>query len=90
MTVLAEANDFAAFLVLSMCETYGAPDHVSRDTLRIDVGTETSRVDLFEQFEDHFATHFTDDERESVRKIGDILDMLVARDDARRGGRADA
>ena len=90
MTVLADANDFTAFLVLSMCETYGAPAEVSRDTLWIDVGTERSRLDLFEQFEDHFVIHFTDDEREGVRKVGDILDLLAGRDAAIREGRAHA
>lgn len=82
MTVLADANDFTAFLVLSMCETYGAPAPVSRDTLWIDVGTEATRLNLFEQCEDHFVVHFTDDEREGVRKIGDILDLLSTRDAA--------
>lgn len=82
MTFLADANDFTAFLVLSMCETYGAPAPVNRDTLWIDVGTEATRLNLFEQFEDHFVVHFTDDEREGVRKIGDILGLLSARDAA--------
>lgn len=84
MTVLAAANDFTAFLVLSMCETYGAPALVSCDTLWVDVGTEASRLDLFEQFEDHFVVHFTDEEREGIRKVGDILDLLAARDAALR------
>jgi len=90
MTVVADANDFTAFLVLSMCVTYDAPAQVSRDTLWIDVGTEASRLDLFELIETHFAAHFTDDERESVRKVGDILDLLAAHDRALRGERANA
>jgi len=90
MTVLADANDFTAFLVLSMCETYGAPAEVSRDTLWADVGTEASRLDLFEQFEDHFVVHFSDDDRESVQKVGDILDLLAKHDMAIREGRAHA
>lgn len=90
MTVLVDANDFTAFLILSMCEAYSAPAPVSRETLWIDVGTEDSRLNLFEQFEDHFVVHFSDDERESVRKVGDILDLLAGRDAAIREGRTHA
>lgn len=90
MTVLVGANDFTAFLILSMCEAYGAPAPVSRETLWIDVGTEASRLDLFEQFEDHFVVHFSDDERESIRRVGDILELLAARDAAVREARAHA
>lgn len=75
-------EDFAEFIILSMAATYGAPEGADRTTLWCDVGTDEQRLELFEQVEG-FA-HFTlsDEQRESVRTIGDLLDLLPGRADA--------
>lgn len=76
------AKDFTGFLILSMAVTYGAPADADRATRWTDVGTDTDRLILFEQVEDFAAIILSDEQRESVRTLGCLIDLATQGDHA--------
>lgn len=65
-------------LVLTMCLTYGAPDDVGPATSWHDVGTDLCRLALLDEIEAVRGFDLTDDERESVRTVGDLFVLAGA------------
>lgn len=65
-------------LILSMCLTYGAPDDVGPATSWHDVGTDLCRLALLDEIEGMRGVGLTDDERESVRTVGDLVALVGA------------
>ena len=75
--VFQHPDDMAEFLILSMASSYGAPADAGRSTPWHLVGTEAGRLDLFEQVEDFAAISISDDQRERVRTLGDLIDLAT-------------
>ena len=65
-------------LILSMCLTYGAPDDVGPATSWHEVGSDLCRVALLDEIADFRGFDLTDDERESVRTVSDVLVLAGA------------
>lgn len=65
-------------LILSMCLSYGAPEDVGPATSWHDVGTDLCRLTLLDEIEGMRGVGLTDDERESVRTVGDLVALVGA------------
>lgn len=61
-----------------MCLTYGAPDDVGLATSWHDVGTDLYRLALLDEIEAMRGFDLTDDERESVRTVSDLIALAGA------------
>lgn len=70
-----EASDA---LILSMCLSYGAPEDVGPATSWHDVGTDFCRLALLDESEGMRGVGLTDDERESIRTVGDLIALAGA------------
>ena len=65
-------------LILSMCLTYGAPDDVGPATSWHDVGTDLCRLALLDEIEGIRGFDLTDDEREAISNVGDLIALAGA------------
>lgn len=64
--------------VLNLCLTYGAPDDVGPANAWHDVGTDLCRLALLDEIEAVRGFDLTDDEREAVRTVGDVIALAGA------------
>lgn len=76
--LLKASRDVHQMLILSMCATYGAPDDVGPATAWHDVGTDLCRVALLDEIEDFRGFDITDEEREAIRTVGDLIALAGA------------
>lgn len=65
-------------LILSMCLSYGAPDDVGPTTSWHDVGTDLCRLALLDEIEGIRGFDLTDDEREAISTVGDLIALAGA------------
>lgn len=71
-------SEVRAALILSMCLSYGAPEDVGPATSWHDVGTDLCRLAMLDEIEGMRGVGLTDDERESVRTVSDLIALAGA------------
>lgn len=71
----------AAMIVASMSLTYGAPADAGPATPWHEVGTDFCRIAFLDHVEEQFAVDLTDDQREGICTLGDLINLVEGRAD---------
>lgn len=69
-------------IIASMALAYGAPSDVGPATPWHEVGTDICRLAFLDHVEEQFAVYLSDDQRESIGTLGDLISLVEGRADA--------
>lgn len=71
----------AAIIIPSMAMIYGAPSDVGPATPWHEVGTDFCRIAFLDHVEEQFAVDLSDDQRERICTLGDLINFVEGRAD---------